>query len=186
MRHLRTPIGLRRGELLALRWANVDLEQKVIVVREVLQETSRGVAVKDTAKTKAGRRNVTLPGIVISVLRDVRRQQLEERLAMGLGKMPDDALVFPARDGGPTRPTNLSSGWADVAKAIGLPGITWHAPRHTHASMLIDAGIDIVKVAKRLGHADPSVTLRVYAHLFQRRDDKSAEAIDAAVAAFKI
>ncbi len=67
-----------------------------------------------------------------------------------------------------------------------LAGITWHALRHTHASMLIDAGIDVVKVSKRLGHADPSVTLRVYSHLFQRRDDKSADAIDAAVAAFKI
>ena len=178
--------GLRRGELLALRWINVDLDRKIIAVREALQETSDGVAVKDTTKTKAGRRDVTLPGVVVSALRDVRRQQLEERIALGLGKMPDDAFVFPARHGRPSRPTNLSSGWAAVAKTIGLPGITWHALRHTHASMLIDAGIDVVKVSKRLGHADPSVTLRVYSHLFQRRDDKSADAIDAAVAAFKI
>lgn len=176
--------GLRRGELLALQWANVDLEGKLITVRQALQETKEGVIINDTTKTKAGRRVVTLPAIVVTVLRDVRRQQLEERLALGLGRLPDQALVFPARDGGPSRPTNLSSGWASVAKAIGLPGVTWHCWRHTHCSMLIDGGVDVVRISKRLGHADPSVTLRVYSHLFQKRDDKSVEAIDAAVAGF--
>jgi integrase len=176
--------GLRRGELLALRWGNVDLEGKLITVREVLQETKEGVSFKDTTKTTAGRRVVTLPAIVVSVLRDVRREQLEERLALGLGKITADELVFPARGGGPSRPTNLSSGWAAVAEAIGLAGVNFHCLRHTHASMLIDAGIDVVRISKRLGHADPSITLRVYAHLFQKRDDKSADAIDAAVAGF--
>lgn len=177
--------GLRRGELLALRWANVDLIGKMITVREVLQETKEGVRVKDTTKTKAGRREVSLPDIVVDVLREVRREQLEQRLAFGMGRLDDDALAFPARDGGPSRPTNFSSGWADVAENIGLPGVTFHALRHTHASMLIDAGLDVVRISKRLGHADPSITLRVYAHLFQKRDDKSAEAINSLVSAFK-
>jgi integrase len=119
------------------------------------------------------------------VLRDVRREQLEERLALGLGKLTEDALVFPSRDGGPSRPTNLSSAWAAVAKTIGLTGLSFHSLRHTHASMLIDAGIDVVRISKRLGHADPSITLRVYSHLFEKRDDKSADAIDAAVGQFR-
>ena len=76
------------------------------------------------------------------------------------------------------------SGWATVAEAIGLPGVSVHCLRHTHASMLIDAGIDLVRISKQLGHADPSITLRVYAHLFQKRDDKSTDAIDAAVGGF--
>jgi len=178
--------GLRRGELLALRWTNVDLDAKEIRVREALEETKAGVRVKDTTKTKAGRRDISLPDVVVDVLREVRREQLEQRMALGLGKLDDDALVFPAIDGGLSRPTNLSSGWAEVAQAIGLPGVTFHALRHTHASMLIDAGLDVVRISKRLGHADPSITLRVYSHLFQKRDDKSAEAINAAVSAFKI
>lgn len=95
--------GLRRGELLALRWVNVDLDGKIIAVREVLQETKEGARVKDTLKTKAGRRDVSLPDIVLDVLRQVRRDQLEQRLALGLGRLPDDALVFPAREGGPSR-----------------------------------------------------------------------------------
>jgi integrase len=72
-----------------------------------------------------------------------------------------------------------------VAESIGLPGVTFHARRHAHASMLIDAGLDVVRISKRLGHADPSITLKVYSHLFQKRDDKSAEAINAAVSSFK-
>jgi integrase len=63
-----------------------------------------------------------------------------------------------------------------------MPEITFHGLRHTHASQLIDAGVDIVTISKRLGHASPDVTLRVYAHLFQRDDDKAAAAIDAALA----
>jgi len=127
-----------------------------------------------------------LPDIVVDVLREVRREQLEQRIALGLGKLDDSALVFPARDDGVSRPTNLSSGWADVAEVVDLPGVTFHALRHTHASMLIDAGLDVVKISKRLGHADPSITLKVYAHLFQKREDKSAEEVNAAVAALKI
>jgi integrase len=129
---------------------------------------------------------VSLPDIVVDVLREVRREQSALRVALGLGKFDDSALVFPARNGGVSRPTNLSSGWADVAESVGLPGVTFHALRHTHASMLIDAGLDVVKISKRLGHADPSITLKVYAHLFQKREDKSAEEINAAVSAFKI
>ena len=69
-----------------------------------------------------------------------------------------------------------------VADALGMPEITFHGLRHTHASQLIDAGVDIVTISKRLGHASPDVTLRVYAHLFQRDDDKAAVAINAALA----
>jgi len=65
---------------------------------------------------------------------------------------------------------------------LGLADVTFHALRHTHASQLIDAGADIVTISKRLGHASPNLTLAVYAHLFQRLDDKAAQAINAALA----
>jgi integrase len=174
--------GLRRGELLAVRWSRVDLDAKMLGVHETLEETKAGIRFK-VPKTRAGRRDISLPDAVVDVLREQRRQQMEQRMALGLGKLPDDALVFPALGGGPSRPTNLSSGWADVAEAIGLPGVTFHALRHTHASMLINAGLDVVRISKRLGHENPSITLKVYAHLFEKRGDKSAEAINAAVSA---
>jgi integrase len=90
--------GLRRGELLALRWANVDLDAKVIRVREALEETGSAIRVKPP-KTRKGLRDVTLPDLVVDTLRKHRQRQLEQRLALGFGKMPDDALVFPRPDG---------------------------------------------------------------------------------------
>jgi integrase len=104
------------------------------------------------------------------------------RMALGLGKLPDDALIFPAMNGGPQSPRAFSAYWADHAAELGMSDITLHALRHTHASQLIDAGIDVVAVSKRLGHANPTVTLRIYAHLFRKRDDRAASAINAAVA----
>ena len=74
--------------------------------------------------------------------------------------------------------------WADRAEELGVPDVTLHALRHTHASQLIEAGIDVVTISKRLGHANPTVTLRIYAHLFRKRDDKAAAAINAALAGF--
>jgi integrase len=173
--------GLRRNEMLALRWRNTDLDAKVIRVREALEETRGGVRVK-LPKTKAGRRDVSLPEIVVDALRDHRRQQLEFRMALGVGKLPEDALVFPAPlKGGYQSPRAFSKEWARLAKSIGFEGISFHALRHTHVSQLIDAGIDIVTISKRLGHAKPDITLRIYAHLFTKADTKAADAINAAL-----
>ena len=174
--------GLRRGELLALRWRAIDLDAKVLQVREALEQTrAHGIRIKQP-KTKSGRREVTLPDIVADVLRAHRREQLEVRLRLGLGKPSDDDLVFPNFEGDLLSPGAFTNEWTEIANSIGLSGVTLHALRHTHASMLIAGGLDVVTVSKRLGHASPNVTLRVYAHLFRQRDDKAAEAINTALA----
>jgi integrase len=106
---------------------------------------------------------------------------------MGMGRPPADALVFPSFDGGPQYPRNLSGEWKEACELVGIvPPVTLHALRHTHASQLIDAGIDVVKISKRLGHASPNITLQVYAHLFRKRDDVSAAAINAAIGALNV
>jgi integrase len=173
--------GMRRGELLALRWPDVDLAGKTIRIHAALEQTvAHGTRFKDT-KTKSGVRVIALPEIVVETLREHHRQQLEMRLALGLGKAPHDALVFPAP--GTERlwnPDVFSGLWKDVETELRL-GVSFHALRHTHASQLIAAGVPITEIAHRLGHASPTTTLSIYAHLFRKDDSKAAAAINAAL-----
>jgi integrase len=174
--------GLRRGELLALRWRHVNLDRKILEVREALEQTSAGVRIKPP-KSKAGRRDISLPDIAVGVLRDHRRSQLELRVRLGLGKLSDDDdLIFATLDGSLPSPKLLSEQWWKAAQSIGMGDVTFHALRHTHASQLIDAGVDVVTIAKRLGHSSPNITLGTYAHLFRQQDDKAAKAINEALA----
>jgi integrase len=173
--------GLRRGEVLALRWGDVDFDLKTVAVKAAIEETKAGGIVFKTPKSKAGIREVPLPWIVAEALRDYRGRQLEQRLALRAGKLTGDVLLFARPDGGPQSPHTLSADWRKVAARIGI-GVTFHGLRHCYVSMLIDGGVDVVKVSKLIGHASPTMTLDVYAHLFNGRADKSADAVDAAVA----
>jgi integrase len=173
--------GLRLGEVLALKDRHVDLDKKVIRIREAIKDTkAHGVRIK-APKTKAGRRDITLPDMAVAALGEHRRQLLETRMKLGAGKLPDGALLFTTLDGRPLRPGNVSSDWGEIAASVGMPEITFHALRHTHASQLIASGVDIVTISKRLGHAKPSVTLAIYAHMFHTDDRKAAAAINAAL-----
>jgi integrase len=173
--------GMRLGEVLALRWSRINLDGKVLIVREALEQTrAHGIRFKPP-KSKAGRRDITLPDVLIDVLRDHRKAVLELRMQLGTGRLPDDALLFATSDGRPLSPTAVSTAWADLAGRIGISDVTFHALRHTHASQLIHEGVDIVTISKRLGHAKPDITLRVHAHLFHKDDGKAAAAINAAL-----
>jgi integrase len=170
--------GMRLGEVLALRDHSAVLDRGVIEVREALEET---IAFK-SPKSQAGRRDITLPDIAVDALLEHRKQLLETRMKLGVGKLPNDALLFANLEGGPLRPSTISSDFGDLTETIGLPEITFHVLRHTHVSQLIDRGVDIVTISKRLGHAQPSVTLAIYAHMFKTDDRKAAIAINAALA----
>jgi integrase len=173
--------GLRRSEILALKWAHVDLDRKVLRVQEALEETAVGLRFK-SPKSRAGKREVTLPDIVVAELREQWKRQSEQRMKLGIGRPTPDTLIFSRIDGGPLSPNALSKEWSKAAASIGIKA-TFHALRHTHVSHLIEAGVNVVKISRRVGHADVATTLNVYAHLFDAREDKSAEAINAAVAA---
>jgi integrase len=169
--------GMRRGELLGLQWADVDLEAAVLRVERSLEQTRAGLRLKPP-KTEAGRRVISLPSSAVEILREHRRAQLEQRMALGLGRDQADALVFSNPLGDPLPPNDVSRDWTRAVKAKKLPGVSFHALRHTHASALIASGLDVVTISRRLGHGSPSVTLTVYAHLFKKTDTAAADAID--------
>ncbi|MCW5733472.1 MAG: site-specific integrase [Enhydrobacter sp.] len=171
--------GLRAGEVLALRWDAVDLDAKLLHVRHTVLDIKRQAPTLKEPKTKAGRRSLTLPDVVVEALRHLRRRQLEDRVALGLGRPEPDALVFPSTIGGLRRPGVLSHDWRKAKVA----DVRFHDLRHTHVSMLIDAGLDLVTIAKRIGHKNAKVTLVTYAHLFRPTDSRAADAINAALGA---
>lgn len=175
--HLALAAGMRRGELLALPWTCVDLNRATVRVERSLEQTKDGGLRLKEPKTKAGTRTITIPPSAVQVLREHRVRQLELRMKLGLGKEPADALVFPELDGSPMDPDKLSKVWKRACKALDLPAVDFHGLRHTHASALIAAKEDIVKVSRRLGHGSPAITLSVYAHLFEQDDASAAVAI---------
>jgi integrase len=153
----------------------------VLQVKQSLEETREGGLRFKVPKTKHGKRAISLPANAVVVLRERRRKMLEMRMALGLGKPDADTLVFGEADGSPIGPNTFTLRWRDACVALGLPRVHFHALRHTHASALIAAGLDVVLIARRMGHASPTITLGVYAHLFKRDDREAARAIEAAM-----
>jgi integrase len=172
--------GLRRGELLALRWQDVDLDGAHLRVERALEETSRSGLAFKSPKTRYGRRMVTLPMSTVAVLREHWKAQQEHRLRFGFGKAGTDALVFPDWDSTPRSPRALTLEWGKMAKAAGLTVRGFHSLRHTHASMLIADGLDVLSLSRRLGHGSAAITLGVYGHLF-KPDDRAAAIMEKAL-----
>jgi integrase len=152
--------GMRRGEVAGLRWADVDLAGKLIHIRQAATVVAYELRIDDV-KTSNGRRTIDIDGDVVRALQAWRRKHAEERLLLG-GAYDDHDLVFARPDGTPTHPELLSRTFERLIARSGLPTIRLHDLRHTHASLLLKAGVPIKVVSERLGHATPSFTLDVY------------------------
>jgi integrase len=168
--------GARRGEALALRWQDLDLDKGVVRFERSLEQTSVGLRFKSPT-TRHGRRSVTISPWLVAELRAHRLRQQERRLSLGLGRVPNDALVFARWDGGTRTPHSLTQKFALAMAALKID-CTLHGLRHTHVSQLIAGGMDVLSVSRRIGHASPEITLRVYAHLFTNTDTRAAEILE--------
>jgi integrase len=181
--------GMRRGEICALRWKDVELEKASLRVEQSLEQTKAGLRFK-SPKTRYSARPISLPPSIVSELRALRKEQLvqqEQRLKLGLGREPDDALVFRRIDPktgaiAPLLPNSVTTEWRRLVVSLKLPKVSLHAWRHTHASQLIDSGMDVLTISRRLGHGSPAITLSVYGHRFSRKDEGAADVFEAAFA----
>jgi len=160
--------GLRRGEIAALKWRDVDLEAATITVTESTVPLRRGT---ETGKTKSGRtRTIAMPAFLVTELHQHRLVMAERLFALG-SRLSGDHHVVAHEDGRPVNPVVLTA-WC--RRTFGK----LHELRHTHASQLLDAGVNIKAVSSRLGHASASMTLSVYAHLLPGADQDAAQRID--------
>ncbi|MBM2711678.1 site-specific integrase [Mesorhizobium caraganae] len=171
--------GMRRGEVLALRWKDIDLDRATLQVVQVVEETKAGIAIKEP-KTDRSRRTIALPARLVVELRRHRKDLAEHRLKLGLGKDEKD-LAFPTWDGRIRTPRPFSKEFAREAETAGVPQVTFHGLRHTHITHLLRSGVPVHVVSARAGHANPSVTLNIYAHLLPGQQEGAAAVVDAAL-----
>jgi integrase len=145
-----------------------------------VEQTKDGLRIK-APKTRAGKRSVTISPWLVAELRAHHARQRELRLRLGMGRAPEDSLVFARWDGKMRAPHWLSQKFAQAMATLGID-CKLHGLRHTHISQLIAAGLDVLTISRRIGHASPAITLNVYGHLFANTDAKAAEIIEAAFA----
>jgi integrase len=152
--------GLRRGEIAGLRWSDIDFDAKTLTV--VNNRTDAGGTVTETnPKTATSRRTLPLPDRLVTVLRSAKARQARERLALGYGRWE---YVVCSEIGEPYSPQVLSRCWRKAAKRAGVREIKLHAARHTCATLMHLQGVPIVVIAAWIGHSDPALTMRLYAH----------------------
>ena len=155
--------GMRRGELLALRWADIDLKRSKLVVLHSVDFIAGHGYVEGKPKTAAGRRAVSLPAFLLEMLQVHRVQQLEQKSAVS--DWVENDLVFPNHKGSYMHPTHMAESFKKLLEEAGLPPMRFHDLRHSAATILLARGVNIKVVSELLGHSDIVITLRTYGHL---------------------
>jgi integrase len=169
--------GLRLGEILGLRWEDVDLEGGAIWVRQTVEETkSDGIRFK-SPKSRTSRRVVAVSRVVCHFLKDHQKRQKERQEFLGAGYL-DQGLVFPSPDGSTWSPNRVSKDWGVFVRKEGCAGLRFHDLRHAHATHLVSGGESIKAVSARLGHSTAKLTLDTYSHVLAAEDRALADRLE--------
>jgi integrase len=161
-------LGLRRGELLGLRWTDIDLDGAKLEIVQTLQRVG-GQLRFVLPKTEDSARTVPLPPFCVTALREHRKRQFAERSATW-PNWDDHGLVFPSRRGTPMEPDNLRRSWTTIRQAASIGSVRFHDLRHTCVTLLLDLNVPPHIVRDIVGHSDIEVTMTIYAHV--SLDDK--------------
>lgn len=167
--------GLHLGEVGALRLSDVDWEHGTIDIGHALKYTPETGNFEGDPKTEAGERLISLPAGMMAVLHETRAYQEDAAATVG-DVWVGEGWIVHAWNGAQLHHDTPSKWFRRFADAHGFEGVRFHDLRHTHATILLANNIDAVAVATRMGHADASVTLRIYAHALRRRDEDAAQA----------
>ena len=183
--HTLTWTGLRRSELLGLRWKDLDLMLATLRVVQTLQKLNTGEFIYQEPKTAAGRRTIALSPTSCLELQAHREKQGRDAEALGIA-LTDETLVFSHPDGTPRVPSTLTLAFRRLTKRIGLEGVRLHDLRHTMASLYLQQGVSPKTVAERLGHASVVITLDLYSHCLPGVQEAAAAQFDAAMESAKL
>ncbi|HEY33141.1 MAG TPA: site-specific integrase [Dehalococcoidia bacterium] len=169
--------GMRRSELLALRWSDIDLLLCQIYITRTLHHLRDGNIIFKAPKTTKGRRMIALSPTAVSVLREHKEKQELDRTMLGI-PLRDDDLVFSDLEGKPLLPDTVTHAWIKLVRRTNLRGIRLHDARHSHASLMLKAGIHPKIVQERLGHSSIALTLDTYSHVAPGLQEAAAESFD--------
>ena len=170
--------GMRRGELAGLTWRNVDLDAARLTVDRQILSVGYNL-VEGSLKSATSRRTIDLDPLTVTELRRHRRSQLEQRMATG--RRSDDGYVFAKPDGSPVHPDYISQTFRRAVAKLDVPRIRLHDLRHTHASILLQQGVNAKVVSERLGHSSVAFTMTVYQHVMPGMQAQAAATFGAAV-----
>jgi integrase len=156
--------GMRRGELLALRWSNIDFERQTLLVLHTVDYIPKYGYVETEPKTKAGKRLISLPSFLVDMLKQHRIQQFEQCLKAG-DVWENRDLVFPDLHGGYFNSNYLLRMFKKLLQEAGIPHMHFHDLRHSAATILLSMGVNMKVIQELLGHSDIAITLGRYSHL---------------------
>lgn len=172
-------VGLRRGELLALRWEDIDFKNNILKVRKNMVNGEKGCIIK-APKSESGIRDIYLGDDVMTVLKQARLDYMNDAFSYGVG-FQNLGFVIRQEDGSPYRPDSMTQKWERFVEAHNLPKIRLHDLRHSNATALIQAGVNPRVVQQRLGHSDVNITLNTYTHVLPEMDMEAAAKLDSII-----
>lgn len=172
--------GIRRGELCGLEWKDIDFENRSMRIVRSSQYIGNGQVISKEPKTRSGIRQFVLSDTICKLLKEYRRWQLEMIMRLG-DQWHDTDRLFTAWNGKPIYPDTITSWFAGFLKKNNMRKVTLHSLRHTNATLMIAEGVDVCTVSKRLGHANTSTTLNIYAHALKSRDSEAADKLEQAL-----
>ena len=183
--HLAVKTGMRKGELLGLKWSDLQWGSGRLYVRRQVQEVNGEGQIFQEPKTRSGRRTIQLGEGTLQVLRVHHERQQHQKAAVGQ-RWHENDLIFPSGIGTPLVPSNLRLDFNRVLNMAGVPKIRFHDLRHTAASLMLNNGIPVIVVSKILGHSKPSITLDIYGHLYNEMQAEASRLMDELVSPIKV
>ncbi|SFX82339.1 Site-specific recombinase XerD [Thermoactinomyces sp. DSM 45891] len=165
--------GMRKGEILALKWKDCDLDQREVTINKTLTLVDYQLAFDDP-KTTRSKRIISLPEFAATCLKRHKAQQNQDKLKMGTGYKEND-LVVATNEGNPLYPTSINADFNSIIKNTFLPKIRFHDLRHSHATLLLQMGENPKVVSERLGHAHIGTTLGTYSHILPNMQKNLAD-----------